>query len=111
MVKDINELLKWQPLINTLKDKCPLSTSNGYEVCDIGLDDIGYCYENKFVRFNCYIKGKTFCEPLIVSLYIKLELLTRLSRVAEELLEFRHFYRTKYLLMEKHIGTHTLSNL
>ena len=111
MTKDINELLRWKPLINMLKDKCPLTTSNGYDVYDIGLDDIGYCYDDRNVRVNCTLKNRTFGEPFIVQLYINLELLTRLSRVPGELLEFHYIYRTIYKLMEKHIGTHTLDNL
>ena len=111
MTKDINELLRWKPLINMLKDKCPLTTSNGYDVYDIGLDDIGYCYDDRIVRVNCTLESRTFREPFIVQLYINLELLTRLSRVPGELLEFHHIYRTTYQLMEKHIGTQILNNL
>lgn len=111
MTQDINELLRWKPLIDMLKDKCPLTTSNGYDVYDIGLDDIGYCYDDRNVRVNCTLKNRTFGKPFIVQLYINLELLTRLSRVPGELLEFHYIYRTIYKLMEKHIGTQTLNNL
>ena len=88
-----------------------LYVSNGYDVYDICLDDIGYCYDDRIVRVNCTLESRTFREPFIVQLYINLELLTRLSRVPGELLEFHHIYRTTYQLMEKHIGTHTLNNL
>lgn len=109
MKKEINELLKWQPLINTLKDKIPLSTNNGYGVQ--GVDDVGYCYGDKNVSVYFTLQGRLYSQPLWAQLFISLELLTRLSKVDVEYLEICHSYKSVYKLIEKHIGVQTLNNL